>query len=202
MKNILYFVFLTLISFSSLTSCSKDTNLPPTSLELILKDTLGKPVYGASVRLFKNSEFVQYGMNSPFQIGKTQISDSSGKVLFSNLSILQYYFYADKDCYNNYNGIITSTIPIKANIKNTFNVILTSTGTISFINESGNTYQIYLNGVLKRSLHSGLEEIYLYMPIGSYIMRIVQLDGYVNSPVDKTITGTLTCGSTITINCP
>lgn len=203
MKSKLFLLTL-LVVLTILSSCKKDDDdiqptITPTSLELTLKDDLGNIVTGASVKLYSSQTDWSNGTN---QVGITQFSDASGKVKFSDLSSIKYYWLAEKDCKNNANGRVTSTSALTANINNTINVILSSTGTLKFVSTSSNPYRIYINGTAAFDMNGGITQYNYYMPTGSYSIRVLQLSGYLFTPTDRTYTGTLNCGQTITITFP
>jgi len=136
-------ILMILIGFC-VSSCKK-AETPTTNLELTLKDDLGNIVSGSSVKLYSSETDWTNGTN---QVGTTQFSDASGKVKFSDLSNIKYYWFAEKDCKNNWHGASTTTSALTANITNTINVILSSSGTLTFTNTSSNPYHIYINGTL------------------------------------------------------
>jgi len=195
-KNIL--ILMAFISLAIPSSCKKDEPTP-TSLELTLKDELGNVVSGASVKLYSSQTDWSNGTN---QVGATQTSNASGIVTFSSLSNIKYYWFVEKDCKNNVNGGVTSASALTANVINPFNIILSSTGTLKFVNTSSNPYHIYINGVALTDLNGGGTLFDYYEPIGAYSLRVLQISGYVLTPTDKTYTGTLTCGTTLTTTFP
>lgn len=195
-KSIL--ILMVIISLAIPSSCKKDEPTP-TSLELTLKDELGNVVSGAAVKLYASQTDWTNGTN---QVGATQTSDASGKVTFSSLSNIKYYWLVEKDCKNNVNGGVTSASALTANVINPFNIILSSTGTLKFVNTSSNPYHIYINGVAITDLNGGTTLFDYYMPIGAYSLRVLQISGYVLTPTDKTYTVTLTCGGTLTTTFP
>ena len=194
-------LLLLLASMLTLSSCQKDEDAQPlpTSLEITLKDNLGNNVSGAAVKLYSSESDWINGTN---QVGVTQFSDGSGKVKFTNLSNIKYYWFVEKDCQNNVNGSITSTSALTANINNLANVILTSTGTLRFVSNSSNPYRIFINGTAAFDMNGNTIETRSYMPTGSYSVRVLQLSGYIFTPTDQTYTGTLSCGGTLTTTFP
>ncbi|SRR5450759_1993260 len=194
-KNIL--ILMAFIGLAILSSCKKEPT--PTSLELTLKDDLGNSVSGASVKLYSSQTDWNNDLN---QVGTTQFSDASGKVKFSDLSNINYYWFAEKDCKNNVNGAVTTTSALTANVNNPLNVILSSTGILKFVSTSSNPYRIFINGTATFDMNGGTTQYEYYMPTGSYSLRVLQLSGYVISPTDITYNGTLNCGSTLIITFP
>ncbi len=184
---------------SNLASKSLTIQPQPTSLEITLKDELANIVTGASVKLYSSQTDWSNGTN---QVGTTLTSDASGKVKFSALSALKYYWFAEKDCKNNRNGGATTVSALTANTNNTLDVILTSTGTLKFTNTSSNPYRIYINGVSTSDLPGGSIINIINLPIGAYTLRVLQLSGYALYPTDLTYNGTLTCGSTLSTTFP
>lgn len=195
-KSIL--ILMVIITLAIPSSCKKDEPTP-TSLELTLKDELGNIVSGAAVKLYSSQTDWNNGSN---QVGTTQTSNAAGVVTFTNVSNIKYYWFAEKDCKNNVNGGIASASALTANTINTFNIVLSSTGTLKFVNTSSNPYHIYINGVAITDLNGGSTLSDYYMPIGAYSLRVLQISGYILSPTDKTYTGTLTCGGTLLVTFP
>src|ERR1700687_540863 len=94
--NILKLFIIILFLFA----CTKSSPPKPqtTSLKIIVTDSNGNLIQGASVKLFLNVADIHTGLN---QIGKTAITDLSGSVLFDSLQAVKYFFYAGKGCMNN-----------------------------------------------------------------------------------------------------
>jgi len=192
----------------AIASCSKKSNpkpLPPTSLELSIKDNVGNPISGATVELFSSeNDLVDAAKNGvSTNVLSTGYSSSDGTVTFTNLSAIKYYFYAFHDCENNINGGVVTNNALIANTKNNFTCVLSGTGTLKFVNTSSNPYEIYVNGaVFYSSLSGGQTLIHQFATSGSYSIRVLQLSGYIVSPTDKTYTGTLNCGGALTTTFP
>jgi len=197
----LYFSMIAFFTMLFFSSCEKEETAEPnpTSLELSLKDGAGNIVAGASVKLYSSQTDLA---NSTNQVGTTQTSDATGKVKFSGLSAIKYYWFASKDCQNNANGSFTTTTNLTSNVTNTANVILTSTGTIRFVNNSSNPYEIFINGSSQGEMVGGSTADFIYMPIGSYSFRVLQKSGYAVYPTDETYNGDLTCGGALTVSFP
>ncbi len=171
----------------------------PTNLKLTIKNKLGNLVSGATVKLFSSEMDLAKETN---QIGSTKISDASGVVEFSDLSAIKYYWMVEKDCENNVNGGVSTTTALTSNKTNSVDVILSETGTLVFNNLSSNSYRVYINGVAKFDMNGGTTQTYSYNLVGTYTLRVLQLNGYLVYPTDKTYSGNLSCGSTLTLNFP
>jgi hypothetical protein len=194
------FILTLFVSLVLLNSCKKNDAQPtPTSLQITLKDGLGNIISGASVKLYSSQTDWNNGTN---QVGTTQFSDASGNVNFGALSNIKYYWLATKDCQNNVNGGVTTASALTANINNTVNVILSTTGTLEFVSTSSNPYSIYINGTAAFDMDGGTTKYKYYVPTGSYSIRVLQQSGYVVSPTDETFTGTVDCGQTLTTTFP
>ena len=197
MKN-LNLLGLLLVLFISITSCKKD-NPPPTTLEIKLVDNVGNPVSGASVNLYNTLSDFENNSN----VISSKTSDVDGKVTFTDLNSKVYYWFASIGCLNNYNGAGFTATPLTANTNNSVTCVLTSTGTLIFTNNSSDPYQVYNNGTLMFVANPGTTYTYNYKPTANYIIRVVQVSGYVFTPTDLTFDQvTLTCGQTITFNFP
>lgn len=202
MKKIsILFVILT----ASLFSCSKSSDpvtTPPTpvttSLEITLKDELGNPVIGASVKLYNSESNYQNATN---QLQTTKTSGSNGVVLFDNLSAIKYYFSADKDCLTNaFGGVATDNL--YANSKNNVTCILSPSGTLVINNTSTNPYDVYINDVLQIPNMTGGTSQSFKAGKGTYKIRVIQKSGYLLTPTDKTYTGSISCGTILTCTFP
>ena len=191
---------LLLLSFCSDKDEPKPTPTPtPTSLELTVRNSLGNPINGATVKLFRsNSDF----NNQANQVGSTQLTNSSGVAVFSNLEPLQYFWRIESGCLNNINNSFTSTSPLAANTKNLATVIISETGSIQFNSTSANPYRLFINGVNVGDLPGGNSAVFQNRPVGSYTLRVLQLSGFLLTPTDLTFSGNLSCGSTLIVNFP
>jgi hypothetical protein len=193
---------LTLLIFAGVAgfqSCKKDDAPPPTTLELTIKDNLGNAVSGATVKLY--TSVTDFGEQKN-QFGETHFTDASGKVTITGISNLQYYWFVEKDCKNNFTGGVTSESNLLSNKTNAFNVIINSTGILKFSNNSANPYKIFINGTELGQIDGNTTTSLPYVPTGSYSIRVLQVSGYAVYPTDKTYTGTLDCGSTLTTTFP
>jgi len=183
--------------FALLSSCSKNSISPPptTSLEITLKDELGNPVLGGIVKLYGSEN--DY-LNETGQIQGSKTSNSSGVVLFDNLSSIKYYFSANKDCLTNAFGGVATASALTANNKNSTTCILTKSGTLKITKNSSSLYDIYINGVLEIQNMAGGTTTSFKAGVGTYNIRVLQKTGFILIPTDKTYSGTITCGSTLT----
>lgn len=64
---------------------------------------------------------------------------------------------------------------------------IVTTGTIQFVNNSSNPYNIYIAGVPKGTL-VGKASVSFTIAFGTYECRVIQQSGYLVSPTDKTYT--------------
>src|SRR5829696_6651600 len=107
-------------------NCSKI--IPPPiekpKLWITLKNDTGKAVQGVTVRLYKND-------SDP---GITQLSDSSGVVIFSGLEDSLYYWLAEKGCSTNRVSQTTLARPMVPNGILYGYSVMTPTGAIKIIN--------------------------------------------------------------------
>src|SRR5450432_2786475 len=91
-----------------LTGCAKELsseNGKPTSFQITLKDASGNTIQGASVRLYPSANDF---LNKTSQVDTTHISDSSGRVTFTNLHSIQYFYMAEYESKSNINGVHSS----------------------------------------------------------------------------------------------
>lgn len=197
-RYLLTLVLITLVAtFQSFKK--EDTSPPPTQIEFSVKDNLGNSVSGATVKLYTSEKDFRAQSN---QFGETHFADASGKVTVTGLSNIRYYWFVEKECKNNFYGGVTSESNIALNKTTTMDVILNPTGTLKFVSNSTNPYKIFINGTEIGQLEGNATDYAYYTPAGSYSIRVLQVSGYVVTPTDKTYTGTVSCGTTLTTTFP
>lgn len=182
-------------------SCQKETIIPPpeTSLEINVSDDYGNIISGATVELYATeSDFY-----AATHLIESNYTDANGTVTFYNLSSAKYYWFASKGCKNNMNGGFAVTSAIPQNMISKINTVISSTGSLKFVNASNYPYEVYVNGVVAISnLPGGYNQTLTFEPTGSYAFRVVQISGYSQYPADISFSGTLSCGSTLTTTFP
>lgn len=182
-----------------LSNCKKDKNTDPTTLTITIGDDYGDAIEGATVTLYKNETD---WTNGTHPVGETLTTDSTGKVKFTNLSSIVYYWYAEKGCKNNVNGLSKMLSPLKSHVNNNASTILTSTGTVLFVNTSNDPYDCFVNGVRYFTLEGKSNETIFNLSAGSHIFSVLQLSGYYSHPNEEVFPGNLFCGGTLTITFP
>ena len=182
-------------------SCTKEEEVKPdpTRLQITVRDELGNAVSGTTVKLYASQADWE---NETNQVGSTQVSDASGNVTFSDLSNIKYYWFAEKDCKNNYHGSAMVVNPLTSNTTTTVNTVLSSTGTILLQNTSTNPYTIFIDGEEILDLNGKTSQYIYYVASGSHSIRVLQKSGYAVYPTDETYTGTITCGATLSVTFP
>ena len=202
MKKISVLLFVVLAFATTFSSCTKkeeEIKPDPTRLQITVRDELGNAVAGSAVKLYASETDWE---NETNQIGNTQISDASGNVTFSDLSAIKYYWFAEKDCKNNYHGSATVSNALASNVTTTVNTVLSSTGTIQLQNNSTNPYTIFINNEEILNMNGNSSQSIYYVANGSYSIRVLQKSGYAVYPTDETYTGTITCGKTLQVIFP
>jgi len=169
------FVFIAVLI---LPGCRKDN--PPTALEITVIDNMGSASVGASVRLYSSQSDWSNNTN---QIGITLYTNVSGRVRFSNLLPIQYYWFIENGCLNNSNSTSTASA-LMSNATTTVPTVLGQTGAIEFINNSSNPYHVYINGSFSFDLAGGYTQTIYDLATGYYVVRVLQISGYVISPTD------------------
>ena len=186
---------------TTIISCQKETIIPPqdTSLEITVTDDFGNIVRGATVELYATENDFYAATN----VIETNLTDANGIITFRNLSSDKYYWFVSKDCKNNMNGGFGVTSAIPPNMVSVISTVISSTGTLKFVNTSNNPYTVFVNGAIAISnLQGGYNQSLTFEPTGSYSFRVVQISGYNQYPADITFSGTLTCGATLTTTFP
>ncbi|MEP7141695.1 MAG: hypothetical protein ABI707_02435 [Ferruginibacter sp.] len=134
MKNSL-FSLLTIFAVSFLfASCSNPVKqeLAKPQLRIKIRDDSGKIISGASVRLYKNIS----------DLGFTQISDSTGLVIFSELELVLYYWLAEKGCETNRISQMTLNQALIPGAVHYGYSVLAETGALKIINNSPQAYKV------------------------------------------------------------
>jgi hypothetical protein len=190
-----YFAAILLLATTLLFGCSKDSTptTPTTNLQITVSDA-GGTIGGASVTLYPSLISLEYQTNPVASLP----TNSSGVVTFTNLTPQQYYWLAQDGCEAGTGNIVTTE---DVTTKTTTDLI--ATGTLVFTNTSSNPYEVKVNGaVAYPSLAGGVTETLVIQPAEAYSIEVIQLSGYTLYPTDKTYTGTLSCGGTLTTTFP
>jgi hypothetical protein len=200
MKYVLQWLlpFMIMLNLSGCSKSGNDAKKVTTGLQLTMTDSIGNKMTGAAVALYSSSSD---WANRTNPVG-TAVTDANGVVNFDSLSAIPYFWYASLDCRNNSTGIYTTNAPLIPNKTTTITTVLYEKGKIQFVNNSADPYQIYVNGILVLTQNGHVTSGIDNMPIGAYSVRVLQVSGYTNSPTDKTFTGSITCGSTLTVTFP
>ncbi len=115
------------------TKCSKNQlTFEKPKLFITLKDALGNSVDSATVRLYKNAQ----------DTGITQLSDTSGVVIFRNLDPTVYYWFAQKGCATNRISQNTLNKPLIENAVLYGYSIMYQTSTLKITNTSAEPYKV------------------------------------------------------------
>lgn len=187
MKNNIRFILV--LSFTSLLlqNCSKTPEVIKPRLLISLKDEAGNSIPGATVRLYKNA-------GDP---GITQLSDTTGIVIFSNLDEALYYWLAEKGCKTNRNSQTTLNRVLISDVILYGNSILSETGTLMITNNSPEPYKVS-DSVFNITLVRDTPYI-TYPKIGSYLIHSEK----VSTPgVGKDTLVMIACSDTVFINLP
>lgn len=193
-------LFVAIWGISTLVGCSKeDAAAPVTTMEMTVKDNLGKIVEGATVRLYGSEEDWNAETN---QVGFTEITDESGKAVFTDLDPKKYYWLIEKGCLNNINGAYTTTTPLEAKKITRITCIVRSTGSVTLINTSTDPYLVHIDGDFQFRMAPNSSFTYRHLPIGSYGIRVVQASGFDVYPTDETYSTVVTCGEMATVAFP
>lgn len=190
-------ILVAILGIALLSSCSKtETSIPEnepvtTTLELTILDDSGKPMQGAAVKLYSSKEDMTYEIN---QVSPHQRSDSDGKVEFTGLASIRYYWFAEKGCENNSCSAFTTDCFLSSDTINSVNVIMAGTGNLELQCTSENPYKVYVNGIPVFDLKGGASRDIQYMPTGSYSIKVLQISGYLTYPSEETYDIVLSCG--------
>lgn len=113
--------------------CSKQqVTFEKAKLFITLKDPLGKSIDSATVRLYKSAQ----------DTGITQLSDTTGIVIFRNLEPTIYYWFAQKGCATNRISQTTLNRPLIDNVILYGYSVLYQTSTLIITNTSAEPYKV------------------------------------------------------------
>ena len=180
-----------------LMACKKDVVEPTvesTSLKITVLDDTGNKISNASVKLFETENDYLSETN---QVSNTMTTNSSGEVLFDNLSNKKYYWHIEKDCLNNVNTAYTSASVLQLNKANTINTIVKENGDLEIVNTTSDTYKVYINNEELGDISGNSTEYLYYIDNGTYSIQIIQQDGYILTPTNVTSTFNISCGVNI-----
>ncbi len=157
------------------------------SLYLKIRDDSGKVVPGATVRLYKDIR----------DSGITKTVDSTGLVIFSDLDIGMYYWFAQKGCKTNRISQVTIDRPFVPGAVYYGYSVLAETGTLKIINNAVEPYKIS-DSLFSITLNKDTPYI-AHRRVRSYLIKIekISLPG-----VSKDTLIRITCGDTTIISVP
>lgn len=135
--NRTHIFLIAILSVAALISCKKNTD-SPSSLQILFTNKSDIAVPGVAVKLYTSENDLLHNTN----ILRTQVTDTNGNVLFSNLPIAIYWWRGDKDCLNNMTTRFTSTQAILQNTTTYHYSRLDSTGILKLGNTSALPYVV------------------------------------------------------------
>ena len=190
---------LTMVSSSVFIGCKKDKDEDikpqPTQLELTVLNTVGNKVSGAEVTLY-DSETNYDNSTSPIS---TKTTDANGKVVFSDLSTIKYYWHIEKECDNNAQGAITTTTSLTANVTNTLNVVISpKPNSITLSSYEDESYYYYVNGSYIGTIGAYGYEVLTNLSAGTYNVEFKEVD-YVFSQTTYSGSTYVSCGDNKTL---
>ncbi len=181
-----------------------------TSLRITIKDSNDQLLSGADVKLYLTEADLHSGLN---QIGLTTTTDNSGTVLFDSLQPVKYFFFAQKGCINNQRSVFpiktfdSTLVPLIALQENSASTQLLSSGSIKYVNYSGNAYALTWTekanndipgGEFLTNLNNNDSLSFPYEAVGEYKTKVAQLGGSYNN----IRTDTVICGGALVIHLP
>lgn len=137
MKRRHYYYLLTiLLVYFAFAGCSnpfQEVNLGKPELRIKIRDDTGKAITGARVRLYKRV----------IDSSLTQISDSTGLVVFSGLDLDLYYWLADQGCRTNRTSQMTLDRPLTLGAVYYGYSVLAETGTVKITTNTSQTFTVF-----------------------------------------------------------
>ena len=186
-------LFILMLAGIFFTGCSKNTIEQTATVQITVQKYIGGPVVpGATVKLYK------YEVIPNNQVLATQIAGSNGIATFSNLSPIQYAWYAEKGCLKG--GIFTWLGTLNVNVLNKGAVFVSETGALKLINNSSEAYLV--NGFqVTNSFNLPNNSTHLYdtIGVGQYTIH----GEPVSTPgIGRDTLINITCGDTVTVSYP
>lgn len=187
-------ILFAIASLLGISSCTGgDTAEPTADLEITVTDVSGKPQQDATVSIYKSFDDWITKTN---KVGDTKRTDFDGKVLFEDLESAKYYWYVEKNCFNNTFGFSTTKNPIEAGKKSIVSTYIESTGMLKLINASNDIYRVYIDGeVADKSMEGGENRDFIAKE-GTLLIRVVQQSGFTTTPIDSSFNVSIECGIT------
>ena len=184
-----------------------DYTIETTLLTIIVKNSNGNVVSGATVRLYGNESDFSNGKNI---IGSSLYTDSKGQVTFYNISQNStYYFKVINDTQNNESSTYYKYCSKGTNTVSTTIYEEVKSGTIVLNNNAtgsdGGQYKFVVKNTttgysIISYVDSGESLILDELPLGTYTIDAEQLDGYLFSPTKGSSSKTLQNGSYLTFS--
>ena len=189
MKNYYFFFIVVFLISALLIRCAKpiEKEIRKPSLYITLKTDSGKSVPGATVRLYKN-------INDP---GITQVSDSTGVVIFHELEIAQYHWLAEKGCKTNRISQTTLNRPMVANGILYGYSVMAETGTLKVVNNSPESYKVS-DSLFNITINKDTPYIG-HRRVRSYLIRSEKIS---TPGIGKDTLIKIKCGDTLVLNIP
>jgi hypothetical protein len=181
--------------------CHKDESA---SLEVRVLNESGSPVSGASVRVYSFLDNLQNNSNVLY----SATTNHNGIATISGIPVptggSSYYVHAQHGCQSSYLfGVPISKNWVYPGQKTAITKTIRNSGSLRFVNTSSNPYRVFLDGVVFiESMPGNTSRTFTYMAAKGYTVRVLQLSGFAVFPTDRTFTGTLSCGGTLTTTFP
>lgn len=193
MKSLLKIFSLSLILFAS--ACV-DSDPDPTQLEITVLNYSGAVVNEAKVSLYTTESDLINGTN-PVSV---QYTNSAGKVLFSNLFPVRYFWYIEKGCNDNSHSSYGSASAIAENVTSTINVIIYPKTNSLYVSSyvSGDFY-CYVNGTYY-GIIDGFDGLMIDdLSDGVYFVELLEVN-YILFQTTYSSTVELSCGAYFILN--
>ncbi len=169
-----------------------------TSLKITITNNQGQTASGTTVYLYASESDWRADNNRK----GTAITDGYGIAIFSGLSAIRYYWFAERGCENNSFGTAYTVNALAANKVNTTSSTIAGTGSIKLVNSSINPYKIFINGQEYIDMVGGTNKIIQYAAIATHTLRVLQISGYALYPTDKNYSVPVSCRATTTVTFP
>lgn len=186
-----------LLALACLLSCKKNSDNPkpaeptqqplavesPTTIVVSTTSLSGDSLYGVSVSLYKGKN----DFDSKKVYKTATAASNKANVVFSGLESDVYYFTATSMCYGTGDSVFFTNSKIEPN-KTTRGVVrLQERVPVKLTSTSTNRYAVYIDERFLFDLNGG-ETKTLYTTSGRHNVRVIQREGYILLPTDKTYT--------------
>ena len=185
-------------------SCSKKTDLSPTStsnsnentvakIEVTVLDTLNIPVEGAGVVGYTSKEIYESWYRPNFYVVHGYFTDKNGKLIFDGDSKKENFVRIEKDCMGNRYTTYQITQSLSTEFVNKVTIKLGTVGDVNVFNQTTDTYSMYIDNVFYQDVKTSSRFYANNLKGGDHMIKAVQKTNVIGIPTVKLIPFNLSC---------